>query len=132
MTTQATELAQQISPIARRSAADIVSELDLEAPKFSGLVLAVCFVERAKLISAADTHRQVKLDAAMTGGGEAIGMIGYTFEKRRVRFYSRLLEEYATETWAADLLDSLMMKFMNSVSDSLGSNNPEGGVGWLN
>src|SRR5690349_7088920 len=100
--TQATELVQQIPPTARRSAADIVSELDVEAPKFSGLVLAVCFVDKAKLISAADNHRQVKIDAAVADGGEPIGMIGYTFEKRRVRFYSRLLEEHAAETWAAD------------------------------
>jgi len=130
--TQATELVQQILPTERRSATDVVSELDLEAPKFVGLVLAVCFVNRAKLISAADGHREIKLGAAMRDGGEPIGMIGYTFEKRRVRFYSRLLEEYAGEAWAAEVLDSLLMKFIGSVSEALGANNPEGGAGWLN
>jgi len=130
--TQATELTQRTPSRPARSAAGILSELDQEAPKFSGLVLAVCFVSKAKLIAVSDNHRDVKLDAALAEGGEPIGLIGYTVEKGCVRFYSRLLREYAGQTWASDLLECLLMKFMNSVSESLGSKDFEAEPAWLN
>jgi hypothetical protein len=129
---QVAELSQQVEQKQRRSAADVIGELDQEAPKFSGLVLAVCFVGKAKLISAMDNHREMKLQTALVEGGDPIGMIGYTIERKRLRFYSRLIPEYVDQAWASDLLECLMMKFMNSVSESVGSNDSEAEAAWLN
>ena len=123
---------RQTETTVRRSSDEIMCELDQEAPKFSGLVLAVCFIGRAKLIAASDNQRQAKLDAALADGGEPIGMIGYTVERGRVRVYSRLLEEYVDQHWASDLLECLMIKFMKSVGESLGSNDSEAEPAWLN
>jgi hypothetical protein len=88
-----------------RTTSDLVRELHSEAAKFTKLQLVVGFEDFCEFINAEDLNALKNLNEAVNRGGEPIGLIGTVIGENCVQIYSRCVEEYCTEKWAADFLD---------------------------
>jgi len=116
----------------RQTAADFIDELDRDSYRFTELVLVVCSIGGTKLISSSDEQRLAKLNAFIVDGGQAIGLLGYAHENRRVRFYARLTQKLANQDWASDLLECLSAKFVEAISERVGVRDFDMASGWVN
>lgn len=95
-----------------RSTVELIAELERESQNFDAVGIAVGFEKNASLIFADAADRLEKLNAALTAGGQAIGLIGVTWKGKTLTVFSRLFREYEGEEWAG--------KFLADLSDSCG------------
>jgi hypothetical protein len=122
-----------------RSTMDLIEELENEAQKFrqeavatgrqSLVALAVGFENRTVFVYDSEGDKQsklAKLNEAVAGGGEPIGMIAIIYARREGTFYSRLLAEYAHEPQ----LHSYLKKLITTCAQLIGVSNLSPGE-WL-
>jgi len=117
----------------RRSAQDLIAELNAEKDKFFTAALAVGFESSTTFVFGNDVGQLEKLIQAMAAGGEPIGLIGIVKEPREasngehISFYSRPLSEYETEPWAREYLNALA----STVAELLRLRELRAKEGWL-
>ena|SRR5713101_4308132 len=94
-----------------RSTPELISELEAEASRFQEIALVIGFENVSpELIFNSDGSAQQKLEklnAFHRRGGTPFGFIGYARVENTFTVYTRRLEEFVSEEWAADALHKL-------------------------
>ena len=90
-----------------RRAVELIAELESESANFDEVGIAVGFEEHATFIFADDENRLEKLNAALSQGGKAIGLVGVKEVGEILTVGTRLFREYSGEQWAREFLDAL-------------------------
>src|SRR5215510_10107317 len=104
-----------------RTAKDLIDELRAEGERFqnktadhSAVALVVAFENSSEFVWNSDRNPLQKLSSLIEKGGEPVGLLGWIVvfvdeegSKRRLRIYSRALQEYASEEWVGNFLSAL-------------------------
>jgi len=104
-----------------RTAKDLIDELRAEGERFqnktadhSAVALVVAFEKASEFVWNSDRNPLQKLSSLIEKGGEPVGLLGWIVvlddeesSKRRLRIYSRALQEYASEEWVGNFLSAL-------------------------
>ena len=104
-----------------RTAKDLIDELRAEGERFqnktadhSAVALVVAFDRNSEFVWDSERNPLEKLNSLMEKGGEPVGLIGWIVafaeeagSRRRLRIYSRALQEYASEEWVGNFLSAL-------------------------
>ena len=105
----------------RRTTKDLIDELRAEGERFqnktadhSAVSLVVRFKNNSELVWDSDRNPLQKLNSLIEKGGEPVGLIGWIValddeesSRRKLRMYSRALQEYAHEEWVGNFLSAL-------------------------
>src|SRR5262249_55231898 len=104
-----------------RTTRDLINELRAEGERFqnktadhSAVALVIAFDRNPEFVWDSERHPLEKLNSLMEKGGEPVGLIGWIVSfaeeagsRRRLRIYSRALQEYASEEWVGNFLSAL-------------------------
>jgi hypothetical protein len=93
-----------------RSTQDLIEELAAEAPRLTGVAIAVGFERRTEFVWHGQSDNPVaELNKLVRAGGEPVGLIGYVrLPGGEIRLYQRVFAEHAGESWVQDYFTSLM------------------------
>src|SRR5262245_58316552 len=96
----------------RRTTKDLIEELRVEGERFqnktadhSAVALVVGSENKPEFVWNSDRNPLQKLNSLIEKGGEPVGLIGWIVtldeesSRRKLRMYSRALQEYAHEEW---------------------------------
>jgi|GEM_PF-2425830 len=117
----------------KRTAADLIAELNAEAQNFQLVALCVGFANSTTFVFSNDPQRLGKLHDAMLAGGEPIGLValnqtedksptqkGTFTQVNEFRLFTRPLEEYAGDDWAVSYLEDLSGRIRQAFIDHIG------------
>src|ERR1700751_3334697 len=103
-----------------RTAVELIADLESESPNFDAVGIAVGFEEHATFIFANDESRLEKLNAALSQGGKAIGLLGVRKMGEMFTVGTRVFREYSGEQWAREFLDELSDSCGQKLKSGLG------------
>jgi len=122
----------------QRSTAELVRELEAEAPKFQDVALVLSATkaeDHAQVVFHSDgTAKQKleKLNALFRRGHLPVALVGWTNIMGTFTLYSRLLEEFVSDPEAAEFLDRFTEGMKQYFAKLPGCNIVSDGEGWVN
>jgi hypothetical protein len=119
----------------RRSTADLIRELDAEAPYFRLVCLVVGFENHTDFVFGTDAQKLKKLNSLVQSGGEPVGLVGCDWGDGQFTVHTRPLAEFENEAWVEEFLGRCIEwvhKAMVALGAVTSGTRLERKMGWVN